>query len=431
MPVDSLPTQVVSLPAGRGAARCRALSRRIFALSLLLLTQVAGGCAPLERQPAVPANLTEQATVLELPNARFWPDTQGLELIEEGRQARARQRAARGAAADADRPLPPANFLAVSGGGDNGAFAAGLLVGWTASGTRPGFNLVTGISTGALIAPFAFLGPAYDPQLRAVYTTIGPRDVYEQRPLLKALFSESLFDTTPLFLLISRYVDANMMAAIAEEYRKGRLLMIATTDLDVGRPVIWNIGAIAASGRPEAEDLVHKILLASAAMPGFFPPVLFDVEVGGRHYQEMHVDGGAVAQTFLYPPQIGILVNLREGRFARERHAYIIRSGRLDPEWASVDRRLMSISSWAIATMIHYSGYNDVLRIYSTTQRDGVDYNLAYIGRDFTVEHKQDFDPVYMNALFDYGYQRAVRGYPWRKAPPVLEEAQRRVANLR
>jgi hypothetical protein len=132
----------------------------------------------------------------------------------------------------------------------------------------------------------------------------------------------------------------------------------------------------------------------------------------------MHVDGGAVARTFLYPPQIGILVNLREGPFARQRHAYIIRSGRLDPEWASVDRRLMSISGRAIATMIHYSGYNDVLRIYSTTQRDGVDYNLAYIGRDFTVEHKADFDPVYMNALFDYGYQRAVQGYPRRKAPP-------------
>jgi hypothetical protein len=209
-----------------------------------------------------------------------------------------------------------------------------------------------------------------------------------------------------------------MMAVIAEEYRKGRLLMIATTDLDVGRLVIWNIGAIAASGRPEAEHLVRRILLASAAMPGFFPPVLFDVEAGGRHYQEMHVDGGAVAQTFLCPPQIGTLVNLRQGPFARERHAFIIRSGRLDPEWASVDRRLMSISGRAIATMIHYSGYNDVLRIYPTTQRDGVDCNLAYIGRDFTVEHKADFDPVYMNARFDYGYRKAVRGYPWGKAPP-------------
>jgi Patatin-like phospholipase len=395
--------------------------RRSWCISgacFLLLAQLVVGCAALERQPAVPASLTEQAMVLGIPNARFWPDTQGPALIQEGTQALMRERAARAETAGTDAALPPANFLAVSGGGDNGAFAAGLLIGWTDTDTRPVFKLVTGISTGALVAPFAFLGPAYDQQLRTVYTSIGPQNVYVERGLLKAVFSESLADTTPLFQLISHYVDANLLAAIANEYQKGRLLMIATTDIDAERPVIWNIGAIAASGRPEAPDLIRKILLASAAMPGFFPPVLFDVEAAGRQYQEMHVDGGAVAQTFLYPPQIGTLVNLRQGPYARERHAYVIRSGRLDPEWASVDRRLMSISGRAISTMIHYSGYNDILRIYSTTQRDGVDYNLAYIEPDFTVEHREDFDPVYMKALYDYGYQKAIRGYPWHKAPP-------------
>jgi hypothetical protein len=389
-----------------------------------LVAQLVAGCVALEREPAVPSALTEQATVLGIPNARFWPDTQGPALVQEGNQALVRERGALADPAAANSPLPPANFLAVSGGSDNGAFAAGLLVGWTDSGTRPAFKLVTGISTGALVAPFVFLGPNYDPQLRAVYTGIGPADVYEQRWLPKAIFNESLADTTPLFLLISRYANADMLAAIANEYNKGRLLMIATTDIDVQRPVIWNIGAIAASGRPEALNLVRKILLASAAVPGVFPPVLFDVEAGGRHYQEMHVDGGAVAQTFLYPPQIGTLVNLREGPLARERPAYIIRSGRLDPEWASVDRRLMTITGRAISTMIHYSGYNDILRIYSTAQRDGVDYNLAYIGRDFTVEHKEDFDPVYMNALFDYGYKKAIRGYPWHKTPPIFATPQ-------
>jgi len=161
-------------------------------------------------------------------------------------------------------------------------------------------------------------------------------------------------------------------------------------------------------------------------VPGVFPPVLIDVEAGGRHYQEMHVDGGAVAQTFLYPPQIGILVNLRQGPLARERHAYVIRCGRLDPEWASVDRRLLSITGRAIATMIHYSGYNDVLRIYATARRDGVDYNLAYIGPDFTVEHQESFDPVYMKALFDYGYQKAIHGYRWHKTPPILAQPEGR-----
>lgn len=385
---------------------------------LVLFATLIAGCAALERQPAVPSRLTEQATVLGIPNARFWPDTQGPALIQEANQALLRERATPADTGGLNSPLPPANFLAVSGGSDNGAFGAGLLVGWSVSGTRPSFKLVTGISTGALIAPFAFLGPAYDQQLRAVYTEIGPEDVYETRGILSAVFNESMADTAPLFQLISRYANNNLLAAIAEEYQKGRLLLIGTTDLDVQRPVIWNIGAIAASGRPEALDLIRKILLASASVPGAFPPVLIDVEAGGHHYQEMHVDGGAVAQTFLYPPQIGLLVNLRQGPLARERHAYIIRSGRLDPEWASVDRRLLSITGRAIATMIHYSGYNDVLRIYATTRRDGVDYNLAYIEPDFTVERRESFDPTYMRALFDYGYQKAVHGYPWHKAPP-------------
>jgi Patatin-like phospholipase len=411
--------------ARTGASR----SWMILAVWAALLSQLIVGCAALERRAAVPSNLTEKATVLGIPNARFWPDTQGPALIQEANAALARERSVYDAAR-ANGPLPPANFLAVSGGSDNGAFAAGLLVGWTDSGTRPSFKLVTGISTGALVAPFAFLGPAHDQQLRAVYTGIGPEDVYEERGLLKAVFSESLVDTAPLFLLISRYANADMLTAIAEQYRKGRLLLIGTTDLDVQRPVIWNIGAIAASGRPEALDLVRKILLASAAVPGAFPPVLIDVEAGGQHYQEMHVDGGAVAQTFLYPPQIGILVNLRQGPLARERHAYVIRCGRLDPEWSSVDRRLLSITGRAIATMIHYSGYNDVLRIYSTAQRDGVDYNLAYIGPDFTVEHRQSFDPVYMRSLFDYGYQKAIHGYRWHKAPPVLAQPEGRQSGI-
>jgi predicted acylesterase/phospholipase RssA len=157
-----------------------------------------------------------------------------------------------------------------------------VLVGWTARGDRPQFDVVTGISTGALIAPFAFLGSAYDPQLRAVYTGVQPSDIFEKRSLLTAVFHESFADTTPLSRLISRYVDEAMMAAIAREYSKGRLLLIGTTNLDVERPVIWNIGAIAASGKPGSIELVRKILLASAAVPGLFPPVLIDVEANIR-----------------------------------------------------------------------------------------------------------------------------------------------------
>jgi hypothetical protein len=289
----------------------------------------------------------------------------------------------------------------------------------------PQFKLVTGVSTGAMLAQFVFLGRPYHDQLCSLYTSIKPSDVLESRGFYGALFQDALADTTPLANLISRYFTQQMLSDIAREYQKGRLLLIGTTSLDVQRPVIWNIGAIAASGRPGSLELIHKILRASAAIPGAFPPVMIDVEAGGRQYQEMNVDGGAVAQTFLYPPDIGLRVDLRSREHARERRAYIIRNGRLDPDWASVDRQFLSIVGRSIATMIHYSGYNDVLRIYATTRRDGVDYNLAYIEPDFTNAKHEEFDPSYMWALFDYGYARGGNPNVWHKAPPILEDARK------
>jgi hypothetical protein len=391
---------------------------------LLTLSAAAavGGCASAERLPPAAANVTDQTTVLGIPNARFYADTQAAQIAREGLRAVERERAANASSIGPGGRLPPANFLGLSGGSDNGAFGAGLLVGWSDAGTRPEFKLVSGISTGALIAPFAFLGSAYDPQLRMVYTGYQPADIYEQRSTLTALFNDSFADTTPLYGLISRYVDDAMVNAIAREYAKGRLLFIGSTNLDSERPVIWNVGAIAASGRPGGMELIHKLLLASASVPGFFPPVMIDVDFGGQHFQELHVDGGAVAQMFLYPPSIGLDIDLKQKALARERHAYLIRNSRLDPDWASTERRLFPIVGRAVNTMIHYSGYNDAFRIYATSRRDGVDYNLAFIGADFTVEHKVPFDQAYMRALFDYGYQRGRAGYRWHKAPPALEE---------
>ena len=385
----------------------------IVAIVVLLV----GGCSSPERLPAVPDADTYRAQPLGIANARFFPTVQLDEMVAEGQRSLEREKQALGLTA-ADAQLPPAYFLAISGGGDNGAFGSGVLVGWTEHGDRPEFRMVTGISTGALIAPFAFLGTDYDGPLRDVYTTISADDVYSQRGLIGAIFDDAMADTTPLWDLISKYVDENLVAAIAREYEKGRLLLIGTTDLDSGLPVLWNIGAISASGHPDALDLIRKILRASSAVPGFFQPVLIDVELDGKKYQELHVDGGAVVQMFLYPPSI----NLRDAP-KRERKAYLIRNGRLDAEWTDVERRTLSIAGRAVSTMIHYGGANDVLRIYFITQRDGVDYNLAYIGRDFTAQRAGDFDKVYMNALFDYAYQQARKGYPWKKEPPLYAGA--------
>jgi hypothetical protein len=376
-----------------------------------------GGCASPERLPPVPSADTVRAFPLGLANARFFPLQERAEFIAEWEQSLQRQRQGLGLPPDAQ--LPIARFLAISGGGDNGAFGSGLLVGWTEAGDRPEFQVVTGVSTGSLIAPFAFLGPDYDGPLRDVYTTISADDVFSQRGLIGAIFDDAMADTTPLWHLISKYVDERLMAGIAREYRKGRLLLIGTTDLDAERANIWNIGAIAASGHPNALDLIRKILRASSAVPGFFQPVLIDVELDGKSYQELHVDGGAIAQMFLYPSSIDI-----ESLAHRERKAYLIRNAREDPEWADVERRTLSIAGRAISTMIHSSGSNDLLRIYFVTQRDHVDYNLAYIGSDFSAPRAGDFDKAYMNALFDYAYQQARRGYPWRKVPPVLAGAQ-------
>jgi YD repeat-containing protein len=409
-----------SAAARSSADGVAALRRRtVLQWSALLLPGAIGACSTPVRRDAVPQTLTERAVVLGIPNARFWADTQGAELAEEALRALAREREYLGQSRGA---LPPANFLVVSGGSDNGAFGAGLLVGWTEAGNRPEFKLVTGVSTGALTAPFAFLGPAYDAQLKDVYTNINPSDVYEARGYLAAVLDDAMSDTRPLFRLISRYADSRMLAAIAAEFQKGRLLLIGTTDLDVMRPVIWNIGAIAASGHPGALDLFRRILLASASVPVVFPPVLIDVELDGKSYQEMHVDGGAVAQMFLYPPTVTARFDMRRGPLARERHAYVIRNARVDAEWAMVDRRVLSIAGRAITSMIHYSGSNDIGRLQATADRDGVDFNLAYIGKDFVVERTVPFDQTYMRALFDYAFQQARRGFPWSKGHPMLTE---------
>jgi len=375
------------------------------------------GCALPVRGPGVPMGRTTQASVLGIPNERFFP-LYGTEPLEREFQAAApRLRQTLGLALDA--PLPELQLLSVSGGGENGAFGAGLLCGWSEQGTRPVFELVTGVSTGALTAPFAYLGSRYDPQLRAVYTELTSSRVLLSRRFTAALWDDAMTDNSPLFKTISQYLNEEMQADIAKAYGQGRLLLIGSTDLDAQQPVIWNVGAIAASGHPRALDTIRRLLLASAAIPAAFPPSMIDVTLDGKPYQEMHVDGGAFAQAFLYPS--GITRSRRErmlhGQAVIPATAYVIRNGRLDPEWATVERRTMGIASRAIATMIAASGLNDVLRMYSTTQRDGIGFNLAYIGSDFTLVLPEPFDQAYMRALFDYGYQRARRGYNWSKTP--------------
>jgi predicted acylesterase/phospholipase RssA len=389
------------------------------AAAILATFAVLQACTTLPRLEAVPPTQTARAIVPGFPDSRYWLDEDFPALLQEALSDDKHEREALARIGISTDPMPPAHVLAISGGGDAGAFAAGLLSGWSSSGNRPQFRLVTGISAGALIAPFAYLGPAYDDVIRTVATSVGPDEVFDRRNVLVGLASDGMADSAPLARLVEKYVTAETLAAIAAEYSKGRALQIATTDLDSGRPVIWNMGAIAASQVPGALQLFRKIMVASASIPGVVSPVLFDVEVDGQRYQEMHVDGGVIRQTYVYPRNI-----LKEwGRvtgkpFQRELHVYVVLNGRMQPEWKDTKRRTLEISNRAIRALVQSQGIGDVERIYTIALEDGVDFNLAYIGPDFSYPHVQQFDNAFMKRLYDYAYSLGASGKAWHKAPP-------------
>jgi hypothetical protein len=315
----------------------------------------------------------------------------------------------------------PHAYLALSGGGENGAYGAGLLAGWTAAGSRPEFTMVTGISTGSLIAPFAFMGSAYDSQMTEIYTKYSTDDLVHKRSLLGTISAASAVDTAPLRRLIEHYVDANMVAAIAAEHRKGRRLFIGTTNLDANRPVIWNIGAIANSSDPNAPSLIRDVLLASASIPGAFPPVMIKVSVGGKVFDEMHVDGGTTTQVFVYQAGIDWKQVLRKLNVPGKPDLYVIRNASLDPKYNPVKPKLISIAGASISSLIRTQGIGDTYRIYLGAKRDGLDYHLAFIPADFDVESKEAFDLNYMRQLYSLGYEEGTSGTAWHSAPPGFD----------
>jgi hypothetical protein len=384
------------------------------ALSLLFWQ----GRATTVRHHAVPHDLEVAAHVVGFPDeVRYFPRDPGdIKLItKEFVDSWDREKAYLHT-----QVLPPTSYLAISGGADNGAFTAGFLNGWTKAGTRPQFKLVTGVSTGALIAPFAFLGSGYDETLKSMYTNVSRKDIIKDRFFYSVFLGDAMADTTPLARLLKVKVTQSMVDAIAAEYAKGRLLFVSTTNLDARRPVVWNITKIAASHEPGALDLIQKIMLASASIPGAFPPVMFNVEANGKTFEEMHVDGSTSAQVFLYWTGVQLKKMSEEYGAQRERTVYVLCNARLDPEWGEVERRTLSITFKAIATLLEYHTIGDLYRIYAITQRDGTDFNLGYIPASFKVRRTRDFDPAYMRQLYDFGFVQAAAGYRWAKQPPSL-----------
>jgi hypothetical protein len=383
---------------------------------LFVLFSIAGllsSCASVSMRNPLPAQLSETAQIPGIPQARFWGDKAQPVIVEKPRE-----KLMQDFSAIFGREH---HYLALSGGGANGAFGAGLLAGWSASGMRPEFAMVTGISTGALIAPFAFLGSAYDDRVKEMYTTYSTRDLVIKHNILQTLTGYSAADTTPLRNMLAKYVDQQIMEAVAAEYKKGRRLWIGTTNLDAKRPVIWNIGLIAASGQPGALELIHKVILASVSIPVAFPPVFIEVDAGGMRYDEMHVDGGTTSQVFLYPADLDWRAVIQNFEIKQPPRVYVIRNSFLNSEWETVQSKITSIAGASINSLIRTQGIGDMYRIYLNCKRDGLEFNLAYIPEDINLKPNEEFDPVYMSKLFDLGYQMAKAGYPWDKAPPGFE----------
>src|SRR3984957_15820453 len=250
------------------------------------------------------------------------------------------------------------NVLALSGGGAGAAFGAGALAGLSKAGTRPQFHVVTGVSAGALTAPFAFLGSAWDGQLTESFS--GQRSVKLARfSLMGGLFGASIFRGKPLADLVNHYATEEMLRAVAREAAKGRLLLIATTDLDSERTVIWDMGAIALHGGPAALKLFRQVLIASASVPGLFPPVMIPVETSGTILEEMHVDGSTTASMFIAPEIASILPDRLGG--LRGANIYGIANGQYGAPTITTRVRTTAIAKRGIQASLHSSTRGAVL----------------------------------------------------------------------
>jgi len=375
-----------------GLRRRAAHSLKVAACALALAS-----CASVTR---IPYTQQEQAAAIipGIPGARIWADDPAVRHSVVSR-------------VPAKQPI----VLALSGGGADGAFGAGLLAGWSARGTRPQFTLVTGASAGALIAPFAFLGPAYDETLRSVFAT-GEMANLLQTEGLAGLFGTGLFKSKPLRDLIVRHVDAPMLAAIAREYQAGRRLYIVTTNLDAQRTTIWDMGKIAASGDPGALDLFRNVLTASASIPGVFSPVLIDVEADGRHFAEMHVDGGVTTNVLILPEAILMSGTPVFPPDARPK-VYVVMNSRLAPDFEVVKASTLQTAIRSFETSVRANTRNTLLASYQFAKGRNWDFNLAAIDSDYPKSDMIGFNLAYMQQLFDYGYQRGRSGKLWQSTP--------------
>lgn len=310
------------------------------------------------------------------------------------------------------------NELALSGGGSGGSFAAGLLAGWSETGKRPEFDVVTGVSTGALIAPFAFLGQDYDGLLRAIYT--GDEASKLASPSITEILGGSgLLDPAPLRQMIEHYATPEMLVQIAAEHRRGRRLLVVTTNLDAQRPVLWDLGAIAASGRPDALALFQDVLMASASIPAIFPPVMINAESAHGSIVEMHVDGGTSTQVYSLP-DILVAELPKTAQVRRHVHLWVIVNNTLPAEFAFTSQAIVPVALRAFSTLMKSQTKGIVTASYEASLRLGIDFHLAYIDRSVKYDPSHPFDKAYRDQVYEVGKEEGESGAAWHASPDDL-----------
>ena len=371
--------------------------RQVAALAVCV--SLVAGCSSVERIPYTQQE-QQQAVVPGIPDARIWADDASLAQRNPMINLRTRERP---------------SILALSGGGADGAFGAGLLNGWTQRGDRPKFAIVTGASAGALIAPFAFLGSSHDETLAAVFAS-GEMEGFLQFQGVRGLFGTSLFEAAPLRKLIARHLTPEVFEAIGREYRAGRRLYVVTTQLDAQRTAIWDMGRIATSGDPRALELFRSVIEASASIPGVFSPVLIDVEANGRRFAEMHVDGG-ITSNVLVVPEAMLITNRPILPQGVKPDIYVILNSKLAPNFDVVRPNTVRIAVRAFETSVRANTRNTILASYEFIRRRGWEMNLASIDDNFPAPASAGFDTAYMRGLFEFGVEQGRTGAAWRRGP--------------
>ncbi len=316
-------------------------------------------------------------------------------------------------------PYRQKNVLSLSGGGSFGAFSAGVLCGWTARGDRPEFDVVTGISTGALIAPFAFLGPAYDGQLKDFYTTLEARDLYKMKPV-RGLFGEALADNAPLAREVDRFLTPQLVCELAREHQKGRRLYVGTTAAESKRFVVWDLGAIACRGRPEDRHLIKQVLLGSSAIPGVFPPQHIAVDVDGACVTERHVDGGVSQALFVMPPYTPPEYRSKEPNAdLAGANLYLVVAGKLYADVEKIKPMALQLVGKEISAMIYAQTRGDLQRWYTTSVLAGMNYYLTAIPPEYPAPtSSMAFTVPALTGMFDEGFRITYEGAAWRRTPP-------------